>query len=99
MGATPADAVRPVVSRICCLRRLATGVASGSPQAFSVTSRYASSSDSGSTSGVTARKRSNTCRETVRYLAKSGGTITSSGQRRTACAIDSADLTPNSRAS
>ena len=33
---------------------------SGSPQAFSVTSRYASSSDSGSTSGVTSRKIANT---------------------------------------
>ena len=54
-GATPADAVRPVVSLINCFTRRATVVASGSFQAFSVTSRYASSSDSGSTSGVTDR--------------------------------------------
>ncbi len=38
-GATPADAVSRVSSRMRCLRRLATCVASGSPHAFSVTSR------------------------------------------------------------
>jgi hypothetical protein len=54
-GATPAEAVRPVVSRIDCLIRFATLTPSGSCQAFYVTSRYASSSDSGSTSGVTLR--------------------------------------------
>jgi len=40
-GATPADAVRPVSARIRCFSRFATLVASGSSQAFSVTSRYA----------------------------------------------------------
>ena len=59
-GATPADAVSPCRSRIRAFRRFATRVASGSPHAFSVTSRYASSSDSGSTSGVTSRKIANT---------------------------------------
>ena len=63
LGATPADTVRPVSSRIHRLSRLATVVASGSPQLFSVTSRYASSSESGSTSGVTERYMSNTCHE------------------------------------
>ena len=54
-GATPADAVSPVASLIACLMRRATVIPSASPQAFSVTSRYASSSDSGSTSGVISR--------------------------------------------
>ena len=39
LGATPAEAVSPVSSRMLTLRRLATVVASGSPQAFFVTSR------------------------------------------------------------
>ena len=38
-GATPAEAVRPVSSRICSFRRLATVVANGSAHAFSVTSK------------------------------------------------------------
>ena len=54
-GATPAETVRAVVSFTCALRRRATSMPSGSPHAFSVTSRYASSRESGSTSGVTAR--------------------------------------------
>ena len=55
-GATPADAVSCVVSRMAVFSRRATFTPSGSCQAFSVTSRYASSSDNGSTSGVTSRK-------------------------------------------
>jgi hypothetical protein len=54
-GATPADAVRPVASRIRSFSRFATVIARGSSQLFWVTSRYASSSESGSTSGVTSR--------------------------------------------
>ena len=72
MGATPADAVRPVVSRISALMRRATVTPSGSPHAFSVTSRYASSSESGSTSGVTARKMANTCCDTRPVLLEVG---------------------------
>jgi hypothetical protein len=60
LGATPAEAVRPVSARIRSFNRRATGVASVSPHALTVTSRYASSSDSGSTSGVTSRKIENT---------------------------------------
>ena len=54
-GATPAETVSRVASLTCALSRFATAMPSGSPQAFSVTSRYASSRESGSTSGVTAR--------------------------------------------
>ena len=39
LGATPADAVRPVCSRMASFIRLATSTPSGSPQPFSVTSR------------------------------------------------------------
>src|SRR5919197_3872178 len=85
-GATPADAVRPVSARIRSLSRRATFVANGSCQAFSVTSRYASSSDSGSTSGVTSRKIEKTAFDAVLYRAKSGGTIVSEGHKRTALA-------------
>ena len=98
-GATPADAVRLVSSRMRSLSLLATSMPRGSSHAFSVTSRYASSRDSGSTSGVTSRKIAKTCRETAPYLEKSGGTMTSSGQRRKARAIGRAERTPNRRAS
>ena len=98
-GATPAEAVRPVSSRIRRLIRRATSTASGSPHEFSVTSRYASSSESGSTRGVTSRKIANTCRDTSAYFAKSGRTITSWGQSRTARDIGTAERTPNARAS
>ncbi len=98
-GATPADAVSPVSSRMRAFTRFATVVASSSPHEFSVTSRYASSSDRPSTSGVTSRKIANTAAEAARYFWKSGRTMTSAGHRRTACAIDIAEWTPNARAS
>ena len=79
-GATPADAVSPVAFRISVFSRCATAVPSASPHAFSVTSRYASSSDSGSTSGVTERKISNTVCDAAWYLRKSGRTMTSAGR-------------------
>ena len=60
LGATPAEAVSRVRSRIASFSRRATRIPSGSCQLFSVTSRYASSSDIGSTSGVTSRKSSKT---------------------------------------
>jgi len=47
-GATPAEAVRLNSSRICCRIVRATRVAVAKPVLFSVTSRYASSRDSGS---------------------------------------------------
>ena len=98
-GATPADAVSPVAARISSFSRRATVMPSGSFHAFSVTSRYASSNDIGSTSGVIDRKMANTCCDTVRYLLKSGCTITSRGQSRTARDIGIAERTPKVRAS
>ena len=78
---------------------LAFPVVSGSCQAFSVPSRYASSSDSGSSRGVTSRKIRKTTCDTARYFVKSGRTVISEEHRRTALAIDIADRTPNARAS
>ena len=88
-----------VASRTCCLSRRATFTPSGSCQAFSVTSRYASSIDSGSTSGVTARNSSNTVFDTRMYFDMSGRTTTRCGQLRSAAAIDIAERTPKARAS
>ena len=51
-GATPAEAVRFNSSRICCRIVRATRVAVAKPVLFSVTSRYASSRDSGSIRSV-----------------------------------------------
>ncbi len=99
LGATPAEAVSRVSSWMRALRWRATSIPRPSPSEFSVTSRNASSSDSGSTSGVTVRKISNTCDETAAYFLKSGRRITSSGQSRTARAIGRAERTPNFRAS
>ncbi len=98
-GATPAEAVSPVFARISSLSLRATVMPSVSPHTFSVTSKYASSSESGSTSGVTDRNNPNTCCDTVRDFEKSGGTMTSDGHRRTARAIEIAERTPNALAS
>src|SRR5205085_3213816 len=98
-GATPADAVSCVSSRIRAFNRLATFVAIGSSQALTVTSRYASSSERGSTSGVTSRKIENTAVDAALYRWKSGLTITRSGQSLTARAIAMAERTPKARAS
>ena len=51
-GATPAEAVKSNSSRICSRMVFATRVAVGKPVLFSVTSRYASSRDSGSIRSV-----------------------------------------------
>jgi len=98
-GATPADAVRLVAAWMSALSLRATLMPSVSPHELLVTSRYASSSERGSTSGVTLRKMSKTCCDTVLYFAKSGGTMMSDGHRRTALDIGSADRTPKTRAS
>ena len=53
---TPAEAVSPVSALIFARIRSAIAVAEAIPARFSVTSRYASSSDSGSISGVYSAK-------------------------------------------
>ena len=99
LGAAPAETVSSTSSRIHCFSRRATVVASGSSQRLRVTSRYASSSESGSTSGVTERYMSKMRFDISRYRPKSGGTTTRSEHRRTARAIGIAERTPNCRAS
>ncbi len=98
-GATPAEIVSCVASRTCCFSRRATFTPSGSFQLFSVTSRYASSIDSGSTSGVTARNSSKTVVDTRLYFDMSGRTTTRCGQLRSAVDIGIAERTPKARAS
>ena len=65
-GATPAEAVRCSSWRIWSRIARATRVAVAKPILFSVTSRYASSSDSGSTKSVCRLNISRTRRETAR---------------------------------
>src|SRR6266566_3134196 len=85
--------------RFCSRIALATRVAVGRPVLFSVTSRYASSSDSGSTRSVCRLKISRARRETVRYRVKSGGTKTASGHKRSARTAGMAERTPKRLAS
>ena len=65
----------------------------------SVTSRYASSMESGSTSGVMSLKISMTRRETSAYRPKRASTRIRSGHRWRAVRIGIADRTPYRRAS
>ena len=76
---------------------MASGVPSSRTDA--VTSMKASSSDNGSTSGLTLSKTARICALTRRYLAMSPGTITASGQSARARTVGIADRTPNRRAS
>jgi len=65
-GATPAEAVSAVSSRICSRIAFATAVAESNGAFGAVTSRYASSSDSGSTRSVWRSRISRTCFDTAR---------------------------------
>src|SRR5207245_7430297 len=94
LGATPAEAVRFNSLRMCSRIVRATKVAVGTLVLFSVTSRYASSSDSGSIRSVWRLKISCTLRETARYRLKSGATKIASGHKRSARAVGMADRTP-----
>ena len=99
MGATPAEAVRPVVSRMRSLIRRATSTPSG--EAPGVLGHVEIR--------LVERQRLDQRRDLAEdrehlvgdlaYFRKFGGTMTSSGQRRTARDMDIADRTPNVRAS
>src|SRR5215470_3912478 len=99
LGATPAEAVRFNSWRVCSRIVLATRVAVGKPVLFSVTSRYASSSDKGSIKSVCRLKISRACRATARYLVKSGGIKIASGHKHSARTVGMAERTPNFLAS
>ena len=98
-GATPTEQVMPCCSRTWA--RMSSAIRAGEPSLRSApdTSRNASSSDSGSTSGVTARKTAMTSLDTSPYSPCRGGMKTACGHCRLACPTGIAERTPNARAS
>ena len=98
-GATPADAVRPVVLFTSSLINRAIAAPSPNKDWLAVTSRNASSMEMPSTIGVYFSKTANTCALTSEYRSPRGGTTMAFGQRRSASAIGIADRQPNCRAS
>ena len=97
--ATPTEQVRPCCSRM--LARISSAIRAGRPSRRMApeTSRNASSSDSGSTSGVTDRKTAMTSADAAAYAPCRGATKTACGHSRRARVTGIADRTPNARAS
>ena len=91
----PAEAVRPVLCFISFLILFAMTVADPIFFLSSVTSRNASSIESGSIISVYSLKISNTLAETSLYLSKLCFTNIRSGHNRLAMTDGIADLTPN----
>jgi hypothetical protein len=99
VGATPTEQATPISSRTS--RRIRWPIAGGVPNSRTApaTSRNASSSAIGSTSGVTDRRISRKRLECARYDSKSGGRKTASGHSRRARTEGIALRIPNRRAS
>jgi len=99
VGATPTEQVS--ASSSLTRARMPAAIAAGRPcsRAVPATSRNASSSERGSTSGVTSRRIAITAADAVAYASRSGGNTTSRGHRRSACPIDIALRIPYRRAS
>jgi hypothetical protein len=99
VAAMPTDTASPVAARTRW--RSSRPIASGGPRRLTdaVTSMNASSSDSGSTSGLTLAKIFCTSRLTRWYFFMSPRRNTASGQRRCASAAGIAEWMPNTRAS
>ena len=97
--ATPTEHVTPWAATTCA--RIIAAIAAGEPsrRRAPATSRNASSSDSGSTSGVTSRKIDITPFDTSEYASNVGGRTVALGQSRRARVIDIAEWMPNLRAS
>ena len=100
LAPTPTEMVNPTSRLTRCLdnagdvlRAVRSGVTD------SVTSMYASSMESGSTSGVMSLKMSMTWRETSAYRPNRASTRIRSGHRWSAVRIGIADRTPYRRAS
>ncbi len=92
--AMPTEQVMP-----CCsatLARISAPMAAGGPSRRKApdTSRNASSSDSGSTSGVIVRKMPMTSFDTAPYTPCRGGMMTACGHRFRARAMGMAERTP-----
>ena len=98
-GATPALAVRSVSARIAAFTCRAISGAGPNSATLAVTSRKASSSESGSTSGVKRWKIARRSRATATYRSIRPRTTTACGQRASASAIGIAERTPKGRAS
>jgi hypothetical protein len=98
VGATPTEQVMPCSATTRA--RMLLAIAAGVPSRLSApeTSRKASSSASGSTSGVIAPKIAMTSFDTAAYTPRLGGTNTARGHIRRARPTGIADRTPNARA-
>ena len=98
-GATPTEQVMDCCSRTCRLISSAMALGEPSLRLAPDTSRNASSSESGSTSGVTARKMAMTSLDTAPYSRCRGGRKTACGHSRRARPTGMALRTPKARAS
>jgi hypothetical protein len=99
VDATPTEQVTPCSS--ATRSRICAAICAGEPsrRIEPETSRNASSSDSGSTSGVTSLNRPSPRATPPQYRSKSGSSTTACGQARRARAIGIAACTPKVRAS
>ena len=98
-SATPTDATRPVSARTRPRISAAISGPGRGARRTPATSRNASSSAIGSTSGVNERRIAMTARLAARYASKRGARNTASGQARRARAIGIAEWMPKRRAS
>ena len=94
--AIPAEAVRPVSSSISLRISHATAAPD---EAMALTSRYASSNESGSISSENLRKIPRTLADSDRYTSKRTGITTNSGQASSAFQVGIAERQPKVRAS
>jgi hypothetical protein len=99
LAATPTDAVSRSDPAIRALMARATAGPSPWSPSVPVTSRNASSMETGSSSGVKAARMAITSWETAAYFSMSTGTKAPSGQSRAARPMGMAECTPNRRAS
>src|SRR4029453_14509322 len=99
LGATPTDAVRATSTRMRVLMSRAMVGPSPRSARLAVTSRNASSMDTGSSSGVHSASRAMIWRDTAAYLSMSTGRYTASRHRRYARLIGMAEWMPKRRAS
>jgi hypothetical protein len=98
-GATPTDAVSRSCARILSLSFRAIVAPAARSLAQPVTSRNASSIESGSTTGASSSRIARIRLDTSTYRLMRTGSQIASGQRRAATTDGIADLTPNTRAS
>ncbi len=99
VGATPTEQVMPCSSAIVSRMRAPIRAGPPSRRIDPATSRKASSSERGSTSGVIVAKVAMTASEIREYSSWSGGMTLAWGHSRRARDIGMADVTPNLRAS